>query len=99
MSWAYKQDKNYCWSEKGKWKWLKPPFHIFFNASCRKHDDLYNKWWNEIDREIADYYFLLYMLEDCKKQPLFLSFFYSVWAYIYYAWVRIGWKESFNYNK
>ena len=60
---------NWCW-----WKgsWFKPPYATFFHTSCDKHDNLYDKWGNKIDRKIADVYLLEYMKQDIiNLQPFY----------------------------
>ena len=84
---------NWCW-----WEWgFKPPYRIFFHTSCDKHDELYSKWGNKIDRKIADVYLLEYMKADIiNLQPFYKIPYFIVWAYIYYIWVRIWWAKYFN---
>jgi len=87
---------NWCWGEGSKFK---PPYHIFFHTSCDKHDDLYEKGWNKIDRYIADVYLLEYMKADIYNlQPIYKWPFFLIWAYLYFIGVRIGGKKYFNFK-
>ena len=87
---------NWCWGEGSRFK---PPYAIFFHTSCDKHDELYEKGWNEIDRKIADIYLLEYMKADIiHLQPLHKTIYFLVWAYLYYIWVRLGGKKYFKYK-
>lgn len=92
---------NWCWPEKEIKIFgvtLRPPHHVFFHASCNKHDDLYWEWGNEIDRKIADVYLLEYMKADIRNlQPWYKIPHFYIWAYVYYIAVRIGGKKHFNY--
>lgn len=78
---------------------VRPPLHIFFKASCNKHDELYNRGGKEIDREMADRLFLFYMKQDIKRVCLYRRPFLLIWAYAYYFAVRLKWWNSFNYIK
>ena len=94
----YKRDKeiNWCWWEG----WIiKPPLHIFFETSCNKHDELYNKGWDWFDRWIADIYLLKYMWQDCNRLPRYKITYYHIWCFIYYVSVRIVWFKYFKYDK
>ena len=93
--------KQNCWPEK--WiLWgvnIKPPLHIFFNTSCKKHDNLYTKGGIEIDRKVADILFLYYMKLDIYERVHILDTpFYYIWAYLYYFAVRLWWSKHFNYK-
>ena len=72
---------NWC---GGKWSAFRPPYSIMFDASCRQHDKLYNKWWNEIDRKIADVYFLEYLKRDVSYLKWYRRPYFYIWVYIYY---------------
>jgi len=98
MSGAYKT--NGCGSEKVTFlgKVFRPPLHIFFEACCNKHDELYGKGWKEIDRLVADLLFLHYMKEDIRSLSLLCRPYYYIWAYLYYIGVRLFWKVAFNYR-
>jgi len=88
---------NWC---GGKWSWFKPPYHIFFNTSCNKHDELYNEWWDSFDRWIADIYLLKFMLQDCLLiENKLRKVYYSIWCFIYYVAVRLFGKKYFNFIK
>lgn len=88
---------NGCGASKS---WFRPPYGIFFKASCNKHDIYYGLGGNEIDRLRADIFFLMYMIVDtwainCR----FKRFYYQFWAFLYFIGVRYrGWKH-FNYTK
>jgi len=86
---------NWC---GGKWAKFKPPYNIMFKACCNKHDELYNKWWNNIDRKIADIYLLEYIKLDIKNLIFYKRFYFYIWAYLYYFTVRFFWKKYFNFN-
>lgn len=86
---------NWCWWE---WWFFKPPYAIFFDTSCNKHDDKYDELWDWFDRLIADLYLLKFMIQDsfrvsCYKIPYFVT-----WSILYFIWVRLwGWR-FFNYK-
>jgi len=88
-----------CWPEK--WiLWgikIKPPLHIFFDAMCLKHDELYQEWGTEYDRHMADIKFLYYMKKDIARLKWYKRPHYHIWCYIYFIAVRVGWEKHFNY--
>ena len=93
---------NWCWSEK----WieicgvkLRPPHHIFFEASCNKHDELYEKGWLEIDRRVADCLFYYYMKQDIKNTKWYIRWYYHIWCYLYFKAVRVWGESNFIYKR
>ena len=82
----------------GTWSWFKPPYAVFFETDCNEHDRLYEKWWDYIERKIADVYLLEYMKRDIKKLSFYKRPYFYIWAYIYYVWVRVGWAKYFNFK-
>lgn len=86
---------NWCW---GKWSFFKPPYSIFFEASCNIHDKNYSIWWNKTDRRKADLWLLKYMWRDVRKLPLYKRPYFYIWCGLYYFAVRLfGWNY-FNYK-
>ena len=86
---------NWCWP-KG-W-FIKPPYAIFFKASCDFHDLSYYNWWTEEDRLRADKWFLRNMMIDCEKERWLRRYYFFIWTYVYYFAVRLFWKKYFNYK-
>lgn len=88
---------NYCGRKGG---WFKPPYHKFFNASCKIHDSSYDLGGDWIERLKADQGFLRHMLRDCQQiQNKYKRMYYQAWCWLYYYAVRLTGKKSFNYNK
>lgn len=88
---------NGCWA---KGSWLRPPYWIFFAASCCIHDWWYTFWENEDDRKQADIGLLKYMKKDVQKieNPPTRAYYY-VWCYLYYFALRMFWEKAFYANK
>jgi len=94
-------DTNWC---GGKGSTFTPPYSIFFKTSCNKHDELYNKGWDKIDRYIYDIYLLEYMKQDINDKytsikDIYKVIYYYIMAYIYYLAVRFYGKQYFNFKK
>lgn len=91
---------NGCGANSGVFKNFKPPYHLFFKASCNLHDEGYNKGGTERDRWYADNRFWLAMRLDIYKSVKnpFLRQYYFMWCRIYYIAVRLFGKKQFNYN-
>jgi len=88
----------------GKGARIKAP-NFIFEASCNKHDELYEKGGKEVDRFIADFLFWWYMNKDvnlfAKKYWYVYPLSYLLgfmWAALYCIAVRIGGKKYFNYK-
>lgn len=90
-----KFNPNGCWWKDSK---IPVPYAIMFEACCNKHDELYYKWGNEIDRKIADIYLLEYMKFDIKNIVFYKRPYFYIWAYLYYFSVRFFWKKYFIYR-
>ena len=89
-------ETNGCGAAKS---WLRPPYGIFFKASCDKHDVYYNKGGSEIDRLKADIFFFMFMIVDTwkiEKRPK--RFYYQLWSFIYFIGVRYRGHEHFTYK-
>lgn len=84
---------NWCW---GKGSFIKPPYKIFFKASCNIHDLSYVIWGDEERRKECDLWFLGAMCRDAEKTKF--SRYYKARALLYFFAVRIFWKKYFNYN-
>lgn len=80
--------------------WLKPPRVIFFEASCKLHDEGYEEGGNELRRLICDLFFYTYMLNDINKfvDKWYLKVFYVIWSTLYLIFVRVFWWLFFKYN-
>lgn len=92
---------NGCGGKDAK---IKAP-NFIFKASCNKHDKLYEKGGQEIDRFIADFLFLYYMIKDVKLFAKKYWYIYPlsyllgfIWSIVYCLAVRIGGKKYFNYK-
>ena len=87
---------NWCW-----WKGsnFKPPYATFFETDCDEHDRLYEEWWDEIDRYIADIYLLEYMKRDVRRLAFYKIPYFYIWCYLYYYAVRIYGKKYFIYKR
>ena len=89
-----KTDQNYC-GVKGI---IPPPHSAFFNASCKKHDEGYQKGGDDLRRLECDVMFYIHMLRDIRRKKGLKRCYYRVWAWLYYAFVRaLGWTR-FNYQ-
>jgi hypothetical protein len=82
------------------WK-IKPPYAIFYEASCNWHDFNYWKGGDEVDRLYYDKGFYKAMKRDVARLPWYNIPIYSLWAWIYYRSVRFGGddEKSFHYGK
>ena len=91
------ENSEYCWPQA---LWIKPPRVVFFEASCRKHDEYYSEGGNELHRLIADLFFYTYMLNDINKfvDKWYLKVFYVIWSTLYLIFVRVFWWLFFKYN-
>lgn len=90
------EDVNGC---GGKGSWIKPPYAAFFEASCNKHDEGYDKGGTEANRFECDGKFFIMMIKDTFKinKPL-KRLYFQLWSFLYFVAVRIGGKKYFNYN-
>lgn len=88
---------QYCWPQAC---WLKPPRVIFFEASCKLHDDWYDEGWNELRRLVCDLFFLTHMINDINKYQnrWYKKLFYIGWAALYFILVRLGGWVFFKYK-
>lgn len=88
---------DYCWP---KALWLKPPRVIFFEASCKLHDEGYDEGWNELRRLVCDLFFYTHMINDINKFGGFWyrKLFYFCWATLYFILVRLGGWVIFKYK-
>ena len=88
---------EYCWPKNF---FLKSPRVVFFEASCQKHDEYYSNGWNEVQRLVADLFFLTYMLDDINKyqNKWYKKLFYVSWALLYFILVRLLWWLFFIYK-
>lgn len=96
QAWHISWEANWCWA---KGSFIRPPYWIFFKASCDIHDWGYKNWKDEKDRKEVDKWFLKYMLQDVRRLPFYKRPKYYVWAHLYYYAVRIFWKNAFYANK
>lgn len=96
QKWLDSWEPNGCWAKGG---WFKPPYHIFFEASCNIHDYWYKYWENEDDRLQADLWLLKYMCEDVRKLKWYKQPKMYIWCILYYFALRIFWKKAFYKNK
>jgi hypothetical protein len=92
-----KNDKKYYCGPKG---WIiKPPFHAFFEASCKKHDEGYLKGGDEARRIECDIKFYAMMMKDIyRHQKAHQRAILSTWALIYFIAVRLFGAKFFNYG-
>ncbi len=65
-----------------------------------KHDEYYDKWGNELQRLVADLFFLTYMLDDINKyqNKWYKKLFFVSWALLYFILVRLFWFLFFIYK-
>jgi len=94
--WLHSWEANGCWA---KGSFLRPPYWIFFAASCNIHDYWYNRGVNEEDRKQADKGLIKYMKKDVKRLPPLKHPYYYMWCYLYYFALRMFWKKAFYANK
>lgn len=89
---------NYCGF--GKSIFLRPPYWSFHNASCKIHDDNYEKGGTRLDRLTADVGFLWRMCQDSNEQTEYKKKRAAVYsAIIYFLLVRLfGWIPFFCVN-
>lgn len=85
----------------GKGSHFRPPYHLFFKASCDKHDEGYFIGGTKLDRWYADQRFYLAMRYDVKRKvkSYFLRQYYLIWCKIYYFAVRCFGAKYFNFRK
>lgn len=95
-AWLKSGEPNWCGAKGG---WFKPPYHIFFEASCNIHDYWYKYWENELDKLLIDLWLLKYMWKDVRRLPLYKRPWYYIWCIIYYLGLRVAWKKAFYKNK
>lgn len=96
-----KSDVNGCGADGGIWKGFKPPYHMFFKASCNRHDEGYATGGDKHRRWYCDVRFLIEMLYDIRnrKRGWWQRNYYYLWARIYFLAVRLFAKNRFNYEK
>lgn len=82
----------------GEGSWIRPPYRIFFEASCNKHDKSYEEGGNAARRLECDTKFFAMMMKDTWKKKGIKRLYYQCWAIIYYLGVRLGGKKYFNYK-
>lgn len=94
---AYNDDINGC---GGKGSKIRPPYSVFFKASCNKHDEGYCIGGTELDRWYIDNRFLLSMKYDIKRLNMMWvkERYYMCWAMLYYYAVRLFGKKYFNFK-
>lgn len=79
---------------------IKPPYHLFFKASCHKHDELYQKGGTRFDRWLSDVVFYNLMRYDVKRAGFswIKRQYFLIWCKIYFLSVRIRGAKYFNYK-
>lgn len=82
----------------GKGSIIRPPYGLFFESSCNKHDFSYWVGGTEEDRIKADIGFFRAMLEDCQRFTGTTKTKYIVWAHVYFMAVRAFGSKYFNYT-
>lgn len=83
----------------GKGSIIKPPYALFFNSSCLKHDYSYWIGCTEEDRITADIGFFKAMLKDCERLTGIQKTKYTIWCHLYFIAVRaFGWKYFYYGN-
>lgn len=84
----------------GKGSKIRPPYGVFFKASCNKHDEGYFMGGDKIRRMECDSRFFSAMLEDTMRiEKWYKRTYYQSWAFIYFFAVRLFGKKFFNYKK
>jgi hypothetical protein len=87
---------NGCGASKS---WFRPPYGIFFKASCNNHDIGYEKGGTEEDRLRCDIDFLRDMIIDTWEiKNRIKRCYYQVWAGLYFLGVRYRGHKHFNYK-
>lgn len=81
-------------------RWIKSAlFDWFFEASCNKHDEGYQKGGDEIRRFECDWKFFQAMRRDTLRKRGVARLIRWIQALIYFGLVRaFGWRH-FNYKK
>ena len=77
------------------WWWLRiilPYSELFYHPAC-EHDTAYDKWWDNIYKQIADYEFYIDCKTNCNNN------LQRVFVVIYYITVTLFWFIFFNYRK
>lgn len=82
----------------GKGSIIRPPYGLFFESSCNKHDFSYWVGGTEEDRINADIGFLRAMLKDCEWFTGATKIKYVIWAHIYFMAVRAFGSKYFFYT-
>ena len=78
--------------------WLiRPPYAVFFETNCNKHDFSYYIGCTEADRLKADNGLRRAMAKDCKNLPLWEYLKYKPWCYLYYIFIRLFGGRYFYY--
>lgn len=78
---------------------IRPPYHLFFEASCHIHDINYWIGGDKKDRKKADKGFYKYMKSDVSKFYSWYNpkrWYFKAWCWIYYLAVR--WFGGFCFN-
>ena len=86
----------------GKGSKFKPPYRLFFEASCDIHDINYYIGITSKDRKDADKGLLKYMKRDVTRIFKWYNpkrYYYLIWCYLYYLTVRLFGGKNFNYTR
>ena len=78
--------------------WMRPPEHLFFDASCDQHDFYYWRGHREADRKIADTAFYEVMKRDVGQAAWYRRPWLHSVAWLYFRAVRIWGKQFFYYG-
>lgn len=91
-----KANRKYCGA---KGSCFHPPYSIFFNSSCKKHDEGYEKGGVEKDRLWCDcVFFFNLILDTWRIKNKFKRFYFKVWCFLYFLAVRTFGKKHFKYE-
>lgn len=84
----------------GKGSRIRPPYRLFFKASCDKHDIGYDIGGDKIDRWYCDVSFYNAMRYDVKKAKpnYFQRQYFLIWCKIYFISVRLFGAKYFNFK-
>jgi len=93
------QKKEICNGCGGKGSWIKPPFKLFYKASCNHHDYGYWMGVTEKERILCDNALLKHMRKDCKRVSWFKYLLFRPWCEAYYLAVRFAGSDYFYYGK
>ena len=94
---------NGCGSQKSVWKWVRPPYGLYFKKICDQHDlDYLQGFMTRMaaDDMMKNSMFALIQVDYPKKLK---NFFHRRWLFswcrIYYHGVRGGGEASFRHGK